>query len=251
MMVGKRAAVLTVEGLAFGYPGRELGAGLGLELFAGEAVALLGPNGAGKTTLVRTLAGALPPLAGSVRLSGGDASALRADERARRVAVLPQGSAIDPGLTVEELVELGRVPHLGLFGRPGPEDRKAVAEALAACALEGLSGRPLGALSGGERQRAQIAMALAQRAPLLLLDEPLTHLDLRREHEFFELVGRLRRERGLALVLVLHDLRAAFREAGRVLLLDHGRGTWVPDEPGARRELLARAFEVPEERLPL
>jgi iron complex transport system ATP-binding protein len=242
---------LALSGLAWGWPGRELGAGLRLEVGRGEAVALLGANGAGKTTLLRTCAGMLAPLAGSVALGGADAGRLRAEERARRVALLPQQLAEDEGLTVRELVELGRTPHLGLFGHLGPRDREAVAHALAACELVELAARRLSEISGGERQRARLALAVAQDAPLLLLDEPASHLDLRRRHELFELLRRLRRERGLALAIVLHEPADAFREAERVLLLHDRRAEELRADSPRRVELLARAFGVPEDRIAL
>lgn len=246
------AVPLELRAVAWGHGrGRPLGSGLDLVLEPGSAVALLGPNGVGKTTLLRTCAGLLSPLAGEVRLGDLDARSLRAELRARQVALLPQQPSLDDALTVRELVELGRTPHLGLFGRLGERDQAEVRGAIAACALEELAERRLGELSGGERQRALLAMAVAQDAPALLLDEPTSHLDLRRRHELFELLRRLRADRGLAILAVLHDPGDAYREATRVLLLAGGRAEEVRADDPDRIAKLARAFEVPEARIAL
>lgn len=239
---------LRAEALAWGYPGRRLGSDLSLELAAGEAIALLGPNGAGKSTLLRTLAGVLPPLGGRLQLGGQEPGRLSARERARLAALLSQEVQEEEGLLVRELVEIGRTPHLGLWGARSAADREAVERALVLCGLRGLEDRPLGELSGGERQRARIAMAVAQQAPLLLLDEPTTHLDLRRRHELYEQLRRLRQE-GVGLVMVLHDVGDAFREADRVLVLDGGRAELVSAEGPGTVARLARAFQVPEHRV--
>ncbi|MBW2733717.1 MAG: ABC transporter ATP-binding protein [Deltaproteobacteria bacterium] len=241
---------LALEGLCWGYaPKLRLGP-LSLKLRAGEHVAVLGPNGAGKTTLLRTLVGDLEPLAGKVEISGEALETLSPPQRARRVALLAQNPQLDLELTVRELVALGRTPHLGLWGREGRSDLEAVDRALTRCDLHALALRPLGALSGGERQRARLAMTLAQGAQLLLLDEPTTHLDLRRRHELFSLLSELGQQ-GLTLVSVLHEPAEAFREATRVLLLGADGGHEVAKDDPERRDLLAAAYAVPVERITL
>ena len=243
-------APLFAEALAWGYSSA-LGEDLTLSVRAGEALAIVGPNGAGKTTLLRTLSGQISPLAGRVQLGGAPLEALPIAERAKRVAVLPQLSGVDHDLSVRELIELGRTPHLGLWGRMDREDTAAVQEALVACDLESLAERSLAQISGGERRRAQVAMCLAQRAPLLLFDEPTTHLDIRRRHELFELIKKLRQETSLSFVLVLHDLVDAYREAERVLVLSKAGPMEIAADDEQRAEKLADAFEVPKERIPL
>jgi iron complex transport system ATP-binding protein len=236
--------VLAACGLSFGWESKRLFERVSFVLGEGEALAVLGPNGAGKSTLLSILAGLLEPLEGSVRLAGRPAGSMPAHERARRVALVPQG--LDPRMpfTVRETVTMGRYAHLR--GRwEGPEDREAVAQAIGTMRLDGVADRPLARLSGGERQRAIIASALAQRAPVLLLDEPTTALDLRARCETTELLDRLRGREGLAVVLVTHDLDLACRTCGRALLL--GPGADPVEGPAAEvmtPERLEAAFGV-------
>jgi iron complex transport system ATP-binding protein len=248
--MGDKGLELRLEGLVWGYPKRRLGGPLELTLAPGQALALVGPNGVGKSTLLRTIAGLQPPLAGAATV--GEMPLGSGRQRARHVAMLEQGAIVDPSLTVRELVELGRTAHLGLFGRLQSADQQAVALALTSCDLEQLAERPLGQLSGGELQRARLALALAQQAPLMLLDEPTTHLDLRRRQQLFELLSQLRRERELTQILVLHELAEAYREADRVVVLDdQGSARELPADAGDRHEVLAAAFGVDPSRIVL
>jgi iron complex transport system ATP-binding protein len=240
---------LSVAQLAWGYEA-PLIEGLELSLAPGELVAIVGPNGVGKSTLLRTLAGEISPLAGTVLLQGESAAGLSAPERARRVAVLAQDGRPDDLLRVGELVELGRTPHLGLWGTLSEDDRRIVDDALNACQLLNLRNRLLAQVSGGEQQRARFAMAVAQQSPLLLLDEPANHLDLRRRYELFELIKKLREELGVAVIAVLHDLAEAYRQADRVFVLARGAAECVLATDPNRLQKLATAFEVPSSRLP-
>lgn len=243
---------LELQGLSWGRDaGAPLGALAALRLVGGDALAVVGPNGAGKTSLLLTLCGALPALTGTVRLAGQALAALTPRSRAQRVALLPQALALDPELTVRELVELGRTPYLGWWGRLAAADHAAVESSIARCDLRALADTALGRLSGGERQRALVAMTVAQQAPLLLLDEPTTHLDLRWRYQLFELLHALRRDLGVAVVMVLHDLAEAYREAPRVLVLGAGRAEEVARDDPARRQRLAAVFDVPPDRLVL
>ncbi len=203
--------------------------------------AVVGPNGAGKSTLLRVLAGLLAPAQGEVVLEGRPLADWPAAERARRVAWLPQQGEAEGELTVREVVQLGRLPHLGLFGTPGPEDERAVDTALDATECTPWQHRRLHALSGGERQRALLARALATEAPVLLLDEPTTHLDAPHQVALVRLLRRLAGAR--TIVSVMHDLPLALH-ADRVLVLKGGRvqAEGAHDDPALHRALVA-AFE--------
>jgi len=183
---------------------------------------LIGPNGAGKTTLLRAVAGVIAHT-GSIALIGRDPCSMAARERARALAIVWQSPLLPLDMTVREYVLLGRTAHLGMLGRAGAGDERAVAEAIGRLDLDRLAPRRLGELSGGERQRAALARALAQEAPVLVLDEPTTALDVGRQQEVLELVGELRAERGLTVLGAMHDLTLAGQYADRLALLDAGR----------------------------
>jgi iron complex transport system ATP-binding protein len=186
----------------------------------GEWLALIGPNGAGKTTALRALCG-LVDYEGEVTIDGRNARSLSRRELARLAALVPQIPETPPGLTVTEYVLLGRTPHLGYFGNEAAGDRLAAERALDRLELRSLAERLLTSLSGGELQRAVLARALAQEAPILLLDEPTTALDLGRQQQALELVHRLR-DAGLTIVSTMHDLTLAGQYADRLVLLDAG-----------------------------
>lgn len=193
-----------------------------LRIRAGEVIALVGPNGSGKSTLLAALSGAIAPRTGRVLLHGEDMRRLRGRERARRLARLPQDPRCPDGLTVRELVEMGRYAHRPRFTRNG-HDRDAVDRALDALQLQDYRNRDVQRLSGGERRRAWIAMILAQGASVVLLDEPTAALDLRFQVETLDHLVRLNRERGVTLVVVVHDVEQAARIAHRVVVLRSGR----------------------------
>ena len=194
---------------------------------SGEWVVLIGPNGAGKTSVLRAVCGLLP-FGGEILLDGQDVRHLGRRELARVVAFVPQSPATPPELTVAEYVLLGRTPHIGYFSAESAADRRAAASALERLELGEFAARPLGSLSGGELQRVVLARALAQEAPILLLDEPTTALDLGRQQQVLELIDSLRRD-GLTVVSTMHDLTLAGQYAARLLLLD--RGALVAEGP--------------------
>ena len=187
-----------------------------LEVAGGEWVGLIGPNGAGKSSLLRAVAG-LVPCSGSVTLD--DAPLGRGRSRAQRIALVSQTPVVPPGLTVAAYVLLGRTPHLGLLTAERQHDLDVVADVLARLSLSHLASRRVDTLSGGERQRAVVARALAQQAPVLLLDEPTTGLDVGSQQEVLETVARLCAEDGLAVLSAMHDLTAAGQFADRLALV--------------------------------
>jgi iron complex transport system ATP-binding protein len=218
--------------------------GVSLTLAAGRVVVVLGPNGAGKSSLVRALCGLLPPDQGEVRLDGQPLASLPRRSVARRIAVVPQQAEAPEGLTVRDLVLTGRAPHQDALLRAGHADRAAVDDALRRCALSPLADRRAEHLSGGELRRALIARALAQQTPILLLDEPTAHLDLRHA---LDLVAVVRGEarRGAAVLAVIHDLPTASLLADDVLLLEGGQAAaWGPAGEVLHRGILERVFAV-------
>jgi iron complex transport system ATP-binding protein len=237
--------VLEARGVSAGYPGRPVLHTLDFRGFAGELLAIVGPNGAGKSTLVRALAGTLPVSAGEVRLFGRRIEQLERREIARRLAVVPQESEVAFGFSVRQVVMMGRAPHQSGLLLARPEDERAVEAALARAELSAIADRPVGELSGGERRRVVIARALAQRADLLLLDEPTAHLDMRHAVELYETARREVEQRQVLCVAVMHDLAAAARWADRAVLMVDGRvRAQGPVDEVLDPELLEPAFEV-------
>lgn len=205
-----------------GYDHREVLRGIDLDAGPGEIVALVGPNGAGKSTLLRVLAGLVRPTSGSVMIDGVDIATLDRAAVARHIAVVPQIFETLFPFTVREVVTLGRTSRMGTLGLLSAGDALAVRRALEELDSLDLAERRIDRISGGERQRAVLAMALAQEAEVLLLDEPTAHLDPAHQRAALEHVARLARERGLVVVAVLHDLNLASALASRVVVLDDG-----------------------------
>ena len=221
-----------------------------LSVAPGQLLAVAGPNGAGKSTLLRLLSGALVPHEGEVSLDERALGDLSDRERARAIAVVPQSESSPFPVTVREMVGMGRYTHLGPWERAGSRDQAVVERALERCMVTPFAERQLGELSGGERQRVRIARALAQEAPILLLDEPTAGLDLRFQMELFHLLRELRAD-GLALLLVTHDLNLAARFADRLLLLDRGRAEAMGTPADIlSRETLEGVYEWPLRLVP-
>jgi iron complex transport system ATP-binding protein len=214
---------LQAKGVDAGYNGGIVLSQLNLDVERGEIVALVGPNGSGKSTILRTLGRVLKPRAGVVVLDGKAISSLSTRDVARQIALLPQGPTLADELTVEELAWMGRSPHQGMLGLPTRDDREAVEWAIAETGVADYRRRGISTLSGGERQRAWIAMALAQKPDILLLDEPTTFLDLSHQIEVLDLIRYLNREHAITVIMVLHDLNQAARYASRIVVLSDGR----------------------------
>ena len=213
---------LQVQDLTLGYGERTVIEGLDLDLLPGRVTAIVGANASGKSTLLRSMSRLLAPRRGQVLLDGEQVHSLPAKRLARVLGLLPQSPLTPEGITVADLVGRGRHPHQGIFSRWSAADDEAVAAALDATRTAELAERPVDELSGGQRQRVWIAMALAQGTDLLLLDEPTTFLDVNHQVEVLDLLTDLNRERGITLVMVLHDLNLAARYSDRLVMISGG-----------------------------
>ncbi|WP_047869001.1 ABC transporter ATP-binding protein [Nocardiopsis sp. RV163] len=214
---------LLVEDLTLGYKDRVVIESLDLTVPPGRITAIVGANACGKSTLLRSMSRLLAPRVGHVLLDGKEVHRLPSKELARTLGLLPQSPIAPEGITVSDLVGRGRHPHQRMLSRWSREDDEAVAEALEATRTVDLADRPVDELSGGQRQRVWIAMALAQRTDLLLLDEPTTFLDVSHQVEVLDLLTDLNRSLGTTIVLVLHDLNLAARYADHLIALASGR----------------------------
>jgi len=213
-------AALEARGVAAGYGTRAVIEGVSLAIEAGESLAIVGPNAVGKSTLLRVLLGELLPLQGDVLLGGRPLREWRPEERARRMALVPQSARYDLEFSVREMVAIGRAPRSAGWGLETVEDRKVIEQALADLELDQLRTRAFSELSGGERQRVLFARALVQEAEILLLDEPTAHLDLAHQLLVLERLQAHTKGGGSAVV-VLHDLTLAMR-LDRVAVLEEG-----------------------------
>lgn len=213
---------IEARNLSFSYGAEPVLAGVDLRFPAGQLSVLVGANGCGKSTLLHLLAGSHRPAAGEVRLGGKPLAAYSRGERARALALLPQTPHAYADLSVFELVRLGRYPHQSLLQQWSAEDQRQVEQALERTGLTAQRDKPLAALSGGQRQRAWIALVLAQDAEVLLLDEPINHLDLHHQVEVLDLMTELVTEAGKTLVTVLHDINLACRYGQYLVALKNG-----------------------------
>ena len=238
--------MIRAENLGFAYGAREVLQGVTLEVRAGEVLGVLGPNGSGKSTLLKLLRGALVPGSGRVLLEGRPVHRYSRKDLARRIAVVPQALGVPFPFTVWETVAMGRFPHRSGFGGLGRADRAAVERALAWTDTLDLGSRPVTELSGGELQRVLLARALAQDAPVLLLDEVTSHLDIRHRVQVTELLVRLNREEGRTVVHVTHDFDLAAEISHRLLLLgpEGGPEALGPPDQVLRPGTLHRAFGI-------
>ena len=215
--------------------GSEIVREVGVTVEAGGWLGLIGPNGAGKTTLLRAVAG-LSPYVGAIALGGDEISSLDRRSLARCVAYVAQAPVTPEEMTVSEYVLLGRTPHLAPLGRERSVDLDVTGDVLVRLELEPFAERRLGSLSGGERQRAVLGRALVQEAPLLLLDEPTSSLDLGHQQHVLELVDEARRTRELTVVSAMHDLTLAAQYVESLLFLRAGSVVAA----GAARDVLTR-----------
>jgi iron complex transport system ATP-binding protein len=217
------APMVVLDGVTAAYRERVALHDVDVIIGTGERVALIGPNGAGKSTLLAVATGLLRPTRGQVRLAGDDVAGLDRGDVARRLAVVPGAAGLPFATRVEEVVALGRIPHEDPLRGPRPADRAAVAAAIERVGVGHLLGRDARELSLGERQLVLLAMAVAQAAPVLVLDEPTVHLDLRHQVGAMDLLVDLNERDGTTVLAVLHDLNLASHFFPRLILLDRGR----------------------------
>ena len=216
-------AMLHIENIHFSYKRAQVLRGVSLSAREGELIGVVGPNAAGKSTLLRVVSGVLRPARGSVRVRGEDLAAMPPSRRAQLVSIVPQNPQLPLSYRLFDLVMMGRNPYLGLLEWEGPQDFEACRAAMELTDTWRLAERPLSSLSGGERQRGLVAMALAQDAPALLLDEPTSSLDLAHQVGVMRLVRDVQRERGGAVVVAMHDLTLAAQYCDRLAMLAEGR----------------------------
>ena len=237
-------AIIKAQNISVSINEKEIVHGISLDIPEGKVTAIIGPNGCGKSTTLKALSRILP-YKGSVTFKGQEMSTLSQREFAKCLAILTQSPQAPSDLTVNDLVEMGRFPHRGFLGRAGKDDKEHVEWALEQTGVMEMRYRLLNTLSGGERQRAWIAMALAQRPEVLLLDEPTTYLDICHQLEIMQLITRLNQELGLTVVMVVHDLNHAIMYADHVVVVKAGKlvTSGAPREI-ITAELLAEVFRV-------
>jgi iron complex transport system ATP-binding protein len=213
---------ITLNDVRVRLSGTEILRGVSASLPSGHVVGLVGPNGAGKSTLLRAASGQVPLSGGSIEIGGEPIRHLSRRKIARTVCLLPQNASLTFPFAVQEIVAMGRNPHLGRFQTFGEKDKEIVERAMRQATVEHLADRPVTKLSGGEQQRVLLARCLATEAPTLLLDEPTNSLDILHQLEFLELLAQFA-HREKTVVAALHDLNMARRICSHVLLLHDGR----------------------------
>uniref|UniRef100_UPI003B519082 ABC transporter ATP-binding protein n=1 Tax=Roseovarius indicus TaxID=540747 RepID=UPI003B519082 len=241
--------MLEARNLAIGYGATKIGTELALQVTGGDILCLLGPNGCGKTTLFRTLLGLLPALAGTVTLGGKPLAAQTRAEIARQVAYVPQAHAPPFPFEALEVVLMGRTARLGLFGQPGRQDRDCAFHALDQLGIADLAHRDYARLSGGQRQLVLIARALAQEAPLIVMDEPTASLDFGNQAQVLAHVAALAdgaAADGRGVIMSTHDPDQALALNARVLLMKDGRAfAEGPAEAVLTGDTLSAVYGIP------
>lgn len=211
--------MLEANNISCGYGQREILKSVSFSVPEGEFIGILGPNGSGKTTLLKALIGAVPLSAGEVLLSGKNIKSMKRKEIAKYISYVPQISEPSPGFTVEEVVSMGRMPHIEPFFAYKQVDFDSIREALIKTNLLSLKDRDIASLSGGEYQRVIIARSLAQGSKIILLDEPTAHLDIKYQMEVLETVGKIK---SVSAIAVFHDIALAKRYCERVIYIKSG-----------------------------
>lgn len=211
--------ILQTNNLTLGYGDTIIINELDLKIPTGEITVFVGANGCGKSTLLRSLARLLKPKSGKILLENNSIDSLATKEIAKQLAILPQGPIAPEGLTVLQLVKQGRYPHQSWLKQWSREDERVINQVLEATKMKDLVDRNVNSLSGGQRQRAWIAMSLAQKTDVILLDEPTTYLDLAHQIEILDLLFELNENENRTIVMVLHDLNLACRYAHNIVAI--------------------------------
>lgn len=235
-----------MENICFSYDTRTIFSGLSLEMESGCFHGVLGPNGSGKTTLLDLITGHLQPERGNILLDGKSLGDLDPGELAKKCALVPQDFSVNFPFTVDQVVMMGRYPHLGRFSAPGAKDRALVDRAMAATGISDFSLRHVTELSGGERQRVVFARALAQDPACLILDEATSNLDIRHTLALMALAGDRVKNNGLTVISVMQDINLAARFCRFLLFLKNGRAAaHGPVDEVLTESVIKEVFEVP------
>lgn len=216
-------SILQIDHIHFTYNSSPVIRDISFTLDKGDLLGLIGPNGSGKTTLLRLIDGILHPAQGTIRILGTPVGKIKRIDLAKMVAVVPQVSPMIFPFTVQEVVLMGRTPHLGKWRFEGKRDYEIIEQAMAKTDTLALAGRNMNRLSGGETHRVLIARALAQEPQILLLDEPTAFLDIRHQVDFLNLIQALNEEQGLTVIAVTHDINLASLYCKRIALLKEGK----------------------------
>lgn len=217
-----KPAQLTAKDISLGYGECDIITGLSVDIAPGKVTSIVGPNGCGKSTLLRSLSRLLKPTGGEIFLDGKAISEIPTKQLATSLGLLPQSPIAPDGIVVADLVGRGRTPHQGLLGRWSQEDYDIVQESMEMTGVAELAERSIDELSGGQRQRVWIAMALAQRTDILLLDEPTTYLDIKHQLEVLDLLVELNETHGTTIAMVIHDLNLAARYSDELIAVSNG-----------------------------
>lgn len=236
---------LKVKGLNVGYDEKKILKDISFNVKSGEIITIIGPNGSGKSTLIKSISRYLKPKSGDIYLDEVNIKRIKTKEIAKNLAVLPQVKGVSSDVSIEELVSYGRFPHLKFGKRMSKDDKEVITWAIEKTGLVEMKERYVANLSGGERQRAWIAMTLAQKPKMLLLDEPTTFLDICYQMETLELVKDLNKTLGITVVMVLHDINQAARYSDKILVINSGE-LWEYGEPChiVSKELLKDVFKI-------
>lgn len=236
---------LIASDLGFYYGCREILKNVDIVLKKGKMYSVIGPNGSGKTTLIKCLNKNLIPNQGKIHLFGQDLSNMKTSEIARRIAYMPQRTAIDFDFSVQDVVMMGRHEMIGRWSRESLEDIEACQEAMELCGVSELRKRSVNTLSGGEIQKVILARCIAQDTDLLLLDEPLTYLDVSNQLEFLKIIRELIRVKQVTVVAVIHDINLAYQYSDYVYVLKDG-GVIAEGKPEEvmTKETLKECFKI-------